>query len=50
MESIITGLFTFILISIYALLGFIGAMFIQLISYRIFKFNIYKKLVRLLEV
>lgn len=50
MESIITGLFTFILISIYALLGFIGAMFIQLISYRIFNFNIYKKLVRLLEV
>ena len=50
MESIITGLFTFILISIYALLGFIGAMFIQLISYRIFKFNIYKKLVKLLEV
>lgn len=50
MEIIITGLFTFILISIYASLGFIGAMFIQLISYRIFKFNIYKKLVRLLEV
>lgn len=50
MESIITGLFTFILISIYAFLGFVGAMFIQLISYRIFNFNIYKKIVRLLEV
>ena len=50
MEIIITGLFTFILISIYAFLGFVGTMLIQLISYRVFKFNIYKKLVRLLEV
>lgn len=50
MENIITGLFTFILISIYAFLGFVGTMIVQLISYRIFKFNIYKKLVRLLEV
>lgn len=50
MESIITGLFTFILISIYAFLGFVGTMIVQLISYRIFKFNIYKKLVKLLEV
>lgn len=50
MEIIITGLFTIILLGIYAFLGFVGTMLIQLISYRIFKFNIYKKLVRLLEV
>ncbi len=50
MEIIITGLFTIILLGIYVFLGFIGAIFIQLISYRIFKFNIYKKLVKLLEV
>lgn len=50
MEMIITGLFTIILLGIYASLGFIGAMFIQLISYRVFKFNIYKRIVKLLEV
>lgn len=30
------------LLSIYALIGFIVFMLIQLISYRIFKFNLYK--------
>lgn len=49
-EILITGIFTLILLGIYASLGFIGFMFIQLISYKVFKFNIYKKLIKLLEV
>lgn len=49
-EILITGIFTLILLGIYASLGFIGFMFIQLISYRVFKFNIYKKLMKVLEV
>ncbi len=50
MEILITGIFTIILLGIYASLGFIGFMFIQLISYRIFNFNIYKNLMKMLEV
>lgn len=46
MEIIITGLFTIILLGIYALSGFAIAMLIQLVSYRVFKFNIYKTLYR----
>ena len=34
--------FDFGLLTIYILIGFISFMLIQLISYRIFKFNIYK--------
>jgi hypothetical protein len=45
-ESIITGLFIIILLALYTIIGFIGLMFIQLISYRVFKFNIYKKIFR----
>jgi hypothetical protein len=50
MEILITGIFTIILLGIYASLGFVGFMFIQLISYRIFNFNIYKNLMKMLEV
>lgn len=50
LEIIITGIFTILLLGIYASLGFIGFMFIQLISFRVFKFNIYKKLMKVLEV
>lgn len=49
-EILITVIFTILLLGIYASLGFIGFMFIQLISYRVFKFNIYKKLIKVLEV
>ena len=30
----------------YAIIGFIGLMFIQLISYRVFKVNLYKKIIK----
>lgn len=50
MEILMTGIFTILLLGIYASLGFIGFMFIQLISYRVFKFNIYRKLMKVLEV
>lgn len=50
MQILITGIFTLILLWIYTSLGFIGFMFIQLISFRVFKFNIYKKLMKVLEV
>lgn len=45
-ESLITGLFIIVILAIYAIIGFIGLMFIQLVSYRVFKFNIYKKILR----
>lgn len=50
LESIITGLFIITMLALYAIIGFIGLMFIQLISYRIFNFNIYKNLMKMLEV
>lgn len=46
LESIITGLFIIILLALYAIIGFIGLMFIQLISYRVFHFNIYKTVLK----
>lgn len=49
-ETLITGIFTILLLGIYASLCLIGFMFIQLISYRVFTFNIYKKLMKVLEV
>lgn len=49
-ESLITIIFTMGLLIFYIFIGFIGAMLIQLISYRVFKFNIYKKLIKALEV
>lgn len=45
-ESIITGLFIITILALYTIIGFIGLMFIQLISYRVFKFNIYKTILR----
>lgn len=45
-ESLITGLFIIGILAIYAIIGFIGLMFIQLISYRVFKVNLYKKIIR----
>lgn len=45
-ESLITGLFIIAILAIYAIIGFIVLMFIQLISYRIFKVNLYKKLIK----
>lgn len=50
MEILITGVFTILLLGIYISLGFIGFMFIQLINYRVFKFNLYKKLMKVLGV
>ena len=44
--SLITGLFIIAILAIYAIIGMIGLMRIQLISYRVFKVNLYKKLVR----
>ena len=45
-ESIITGLFIITILALYTIIGFIGLMFIQLVSYRVFKFNIYKTILR----
>lgn len=42
-ESLITGLFIIVILAIYAIIGFTGLMLIQLISYRVFKVNLYKK-------
>ena len=49
LEILITGIFTMGLLAIYAVVGFVAVMMVQLISYRVFKFNIYKKIVRLME-
>lgn len=46
LESIITGLFIITLLALYTIIGFIGLMFIQLISYRVFHFNIYKTVLK----
>ncbi len=50
LESIITGLFIITLLALYTIIGFIGAMIIQLVSFRVFKFNMYKTLLRKFEV
>ena len=42
MENMITLLFDIGLLIIYSIVGFIGAILIQLISYKVFKFNLYK--------
>ena len=44
MEKLAIMLFDLGLISIYLLIGFIGLMIVQLISYKIFNFNLYKNL------
>lgn len=51
LEGLITGIFILALLSAYVVIAFILAMFIQLISYRVFKINIYKTLIkRFMEV
>lgn len=42
MENLITVLFDILLCTGYITIGIIGAFVIQLISYRVFKFNLYK--------
>ena len=42
MENLIIILFDLLLWTGYIAIGFIGALLIQLISYRIFNFNLYK--------
>ena len=42
MENLITLLFDILLCTGYITIGIIGAFLIQLISYRVFKFNLYK--------
>ena len=42
LEQMILLVFDIILISIYMFIGFIMFMIIQLISYRVFNFNLYK--------
>lgn len=50
-EGLITGIFILALLVVYVFLAFTGAMLIQLISYRIFKINIYKTIIkRFMEV
>lgn len=48
MENIMILLFDILLCVIYLVIGFATFMIIQLISYRVFKFNLYKKLVKVL--
>lgn len=50
LEFLITAIFTLGLLFFYLFIGIIGFMFIQLISYRVFKFNLYKKLMKVLGV
>lgn len=42
MENLIILLFDIGLVTIYSIVGIIGVFLIQLISYRVFNFNIYK--------
>lgn len=48
MEQLAILLFDLLLCSGYLVLGFILFMLIQLISYRVFKFNLYKKIMYVL--
>lgn len=47
MEDLILIFFTGSLIGLYLLGGFAAFLVIQFISYRLFKFNIYKKLLKI---
>ena len=42
LENLIIILFDIGLFIFYTLVGFIGALLLQLISYKVFKFNLYK--------
>lgn len=48
METILTLIFDLLLLGIYSITAFGVFMIIQLISYRVFKFNLYKKLDKIL--
>lgn len=48
MENLIILLFDLLLLGIYSVAAFIGFMMIQLVSYRIFNFNLYKKIDKIL--
>lgn len=50
MENLILIFFTGSLIGLYLLGGFTAFLVIQFISYRIFNFNLYKKIMKILEV
>lgn len=49
MDKIILLCFDYLLIISYLLAGFVAFLFVQLICYRVFKFNLYKKIIELLE-
>ncbi len=49
-DKLLTLAFDFGLLTIYILIGFIGFMTIQLISYKVFKFNLYKWLITKLQL
>ena len=50
MEKLILLCFDYLLVVSYLLIGFMAFLFVQLICYRVFKFNLYKKIIELLEV
>lgn len=50
MEKLILLWFDLALIGIYLLIGFMAFLLIQLVCYKIFKFNLYKKICKILGV
>ena len=48
METILTLIFDLLLLGVYSITAFGIFMIIQLISYRVFNFNLYKKLDKIL--
>ena len=50
MQNLILICFTGLLIGLYLLGGFAAFLVIQFISYRVFKFNLYKKIIELLDI
>ena len=50
MEKIILLWFDLALIGMYLLIGFIAFLLIQLVCYRILRFNLYKKIMEILGV
>ena len=50
MENLILIFFTGSLIGLYLLGGFVAFLAIQFISYKVFKFNLYKKIMKIFEV
>ena len=48
METILTLIFDLLLLGFYSITAFVVFMIIQLISYRVFNFNLYKKIDKIL--